>query len=102
MEQSLNAFVEPANDEPVVTEAVDTDSAARDTAVDLQVEEARGSFTPETPTNGQPASSGPQSPLISIEEATTRIGPKVLATLEAKFKGSLTQVRATDENDLLF
>jgi hypothetical protein len=103
LEQSLNAFVEPTG---VVSEHEDDESAARDVAVDLRAEEAKGSFTSETSTSvASKTIQAPidhQSPLISIEDAMCRLGPKVLATLEAKFKGSFTQVRHPDENDLFF
>jgi hypothetical protein len=43
-----------------------------------------------------------QSPLIDLELASQKLGPKVLAALDAKFNGSLTLVRYPDANDLLF
>lgn len=41
-------------------------------------------------------------PLMELAAVAQQLGPKVLAALDAKFKGSLTQVRYSDENDLLF
>ena len=40
--------------------------------------------------------------LISIGSAAEKLGPEVLATLEAKFKGKLTEVRHLDARDLIF
>lgn len=44
----------------------------------------------------------PDVPLMTMEEAKQRLGPKVLAALSDKFKGSLTDIRHSDENDILF
>lgn len=44
----------------------------------------------------------PQSPTLTLQEAQSRIGPKILQALEAKFNGSLTLVRAIDKKDQLF
>ena len=41
-------------------------------------------------------------PLMELAAVSQQLGPKVLAALDAKFNGSLTQVRHLDENDLLF
>lgn len=40
--------------------------------------------------------------LMDLATVTQKLGPKVLAALDARFNGSLTQVRYPDENDLLF
>lgn len=40
-------------------------------------------------------------PLISIEEARAKIGERVLAVLDEKFKGNLTEVRHLDDADLV-
>lgn len=39
---------------------------------------------------------------LTLEEATAHLGPEVLQVLEAKFNGSLSEVRAPDEKDLIF
>lgn len=103
MEQSLNAFVEP--EAQTADDNADAELAASDAAADLQAEEAAGNFTsPKSAAVVKPVVVSPdsQAPLISMEEAAKRLGPKVLAALDVKFKGSLTQVRHTDENDMLF
>ena len=41
-------------------------------------------------------------PTLTIEEASARLGPRVLQALEDKFNGSLVQVRAPDAKDQLF
>lgn len=46
----------------------------------------------------QAARSGP---LITVEQAKAKLGPAILDVLDRKFKGSLTEVRHTDELDLL-
>jgi hypothetical protein len=43
-----------------------------------------------------------ESPLLDLEEAKARIGPKALAVLEEKFKGRLSGVRRLDSRDMLF
>ena len=40
--------------------------------------------------------------LLSKQEAEQRLGGKVLAVLQAKFNGCLTDIRLPDEHDLLF
>lgn len=40
--------------------------------------------------------------IITIDKAAERLGPKVLQALDEKFNGSLVEVRAPDERDLLF
>jgi len=42
------------------------------------------------------------APSLSLEQAEGRLGPNVLAALEARFKGSLVSVRVPDERDLIF
>lgn len=39
---------------------------------------------------------------LTLEEASTRIGPKVLQALEEKFNGNLIEVRARNEKDQFF
>ncbi len=43
-----------------------------------------------------------KAPLMDIEAARAIIGNPILDTLDAKFKGSLTEMRYPDENDRLF
>lgn len=78
---------------------VDPERAAIDAAADLRAQEAAGEFSagkaaPKVIHSGEP--------LITAEEATARLGPKVMAALAAKFNGSLTDVRYPDEDDMLF
>lgn len=40
--------------------------------------------------------------LISLADASTKLGPQILDTLDAKFKGQLAEVRHLDERDLIF
>lgn len=49
-----------------------------------------------------PTVSGNKLPMLTLEEATARIGPEVLKTLAAKFNGSLTGLRLPDGKDQLF
>ncbi len=42
------------------------------------------------------------SPLLSLEEASRKVGPEVLEVLDKRFKGKLTGVRHPDERDHLF
>jgi hypothetical protein len=39
---------------------------------------------------------------LTVEEASAKIGEKVLQALEGKFNGQLTEVRAPDQKDLFF
>lgn len=78
---------------------VDPERAASDAAADLRAQEAAGGFSAEKPV---PAVIHSGEPLITAEEATKRLGPKVMAALADKFNGSLTDVRYPDENDMLF
>lgn len=80
------------------------EQAASDAAADLLAEEVsvgvettRLAAAVEAPVIPKGA-----EPLISREDATQRLGPKVLAALQAKFNGSLTDIRYPDENDMLF
>lgn len=43
-----------------------------------------------------------KGPLISIDEATSKIGQEILDVLDARFKGTLTEVRHPDALDRLF
>lgn len=43
-----------------------------------------------------------KGPLIPIEEATVKIGKEILDVLDARFKGTLTEVRHPDALDRLF
>lgn len=77
----------------------DPERVAQDAAADLLATEAPGEFSrggASKPVGGQ---SG--EPLITVEEATQRLGPKVMAALADKFNGELTVVRHPDEKDLL-
>lgn len=72
-------------------------------ASELETQEDPGDFY----SSGQPDVSMPvvdrsDNPLISRDEATRRLGPKVLAALSDKFNGKLTDIRYPDENDMLF
>ncbi|MGB0416797.1 MAG: hypothetical protein ACPGKS_08110 [Coraliomargarita sp.] len=40
--------------------------------------------------------------LITLDAATAKLGPEILATLDAKFKGKLSEVRHLDGRDLIF
>jgi hypothetical protein len=77
--------------------------AASDAAADLMAEEAQGGFMPNPvePAAAPATAAADAEPLISREDAAQRLGPKVLAALEAKFNGSLTDIRYPDENDML-
>ncbi|MBT64523.1 hypothetical protein QEH52_00880 [Coraliomargarita sp. SDUM461003] len=41
-------------------------------------------------------------PLLSVEEAGSKLSPEIIKALAEKFKGSLTQVRHMDEQDKMF
>jgi hypothetical protein len=79
---------------------VDPERAAQDATADLRAEEAAGGFS--TDKKAAPAVVHSGEPLMTAEEATQRLGPKVIAALAAKFNGSLTDVRHPDEDDMLF
>jgi hypothetical protein len=81
----------------------DGERAAGDAAADLMAEEAQGGFVAKKDAHKSAPAAAPASgaPLITKEEATQRLGPKVLAALEAKFNGSLTDIRYPDEHDML-
>ena len=83
--------------------ADDDERAASDATADLMAEEAQGVFAAKMDAHKPAPAAAPSSgaPLITKEEATQRLGPKVLAALEAKFNGSLTDIRYPDENDML-
>jgi hypothetical protein len=103
LEQTLNAFVVP--DAKISTDDSEAELAAGDAAADLQAQESAGNFRSQKTVNtvkSVAAAPSSQTPLISMEQATKRLGPKVLAALDLKFKGSLTQVRHPDENDMFF
>jgi hypothetical protein len=78
---------------------VDPERAAMDAAADLLAQEATGASSPK---KSVPKVIPSGKPLITLEEATRRLGPTVLAALSDKFNGSLTDIRFPDENDLLF
>ena len=78
---------------------VDPERAAIDAAADLLAQEAAGKFSTE---KAAPAVIHSGKPLITVEEATQRLGPNVVAALAAKFNGSLTDIRYPDEDDMLF
>jgi hypothetical protein len=79
---------------------VDPERAAQDAAADLMAEESAGGFSTDKKVEPKVVHSG--EPLITAEEATQRLGPKVMAALADKFNGSLTDIRYPDENDMLF
>jgi hypothetical protein len=79
---------------------IDPERAAQDAAADLRAEEAAGEFSKDK--KAAPAVVHSGEPLMSAEEATQRLGPKVMAALSEKFNGSLMDVRYPDENDMLF
>ena len=79
---------------------VDPERAAQDAAADLRAEEAAGEFS--TDKKAAPAVIHSGEPLITVIEATERLGPKVMAALADKFNGSLTDIRYPDEDDMLF
>ncbi len=81
-----------------------SERAASDAAADLIAEEAQGGFAASKDAQQSAPAAAPASgaPLMTREDATHRLGPNVLAALEAKFNGSLTDVRYPDENDMLF
>lgn len=78
---------------------VDSERAAMDAVADLQVQETEGSFSTK---KAAPQMIHSGEPLITIEEASARLGPQVIAALAAKFNGDLTEVRNPDEDDMLF
>ena len=78
---------------------VDPERAAQDAAADRQAQEAAGRFSAE---KAAPKVIHSGEPLITVEEATQRLGPQVMAALATKFNGNLTDVRYPDENDMLF
>lgn len=55
-----------------------------------------------SPAEASPALMQSDSPLITLEQATQRLGSVVLAALSDQFNGSLTEVRHPDQNDILF
>jgi hypothetical protein len=81
----------------------DPGARAASDAADLMAEEAQGGFMPNPvePAAAPATAAADAEPLISREDAAQRLGPKVLAALEAKFNGSLTDIRYPDENDML-
>ena len=78
---------------------VDPERAAQDAAADQQAQEAAARFPAE---KAAPKVIHSGEPLITVEEATRRLGPQVMAALAAKFNGNLTDVRYPDESDMLF
>ena len=79
---------------------VDEERVAMDAAADLRAEEAAGIFSKDKKAAPKVVHSG--EPLITAEEATQRLGSKVMAALADKFNGSLTDIRYPDESDMLF
>ena len=77
---------------------VDEERARQDAEADRMAQEAAGKFSSVR----KPESANAGKPVMSQAEAAQRLGPKVLAVLEAKFNGSLTDVRHPDENDMFF
>jgi hypothetical protein len=78
---------------------VDPTRAALDRTSDLQAQEAAGGFTAE---QTAPAAIHTCESLMTEAQAAARLGPKVMATLAAKFNGSVTEIRYPDEEDMLF
>lgn len=79
---------------------VDPELAAQYAAADLRAEEAAGEFAKDKKAASAVIHSG--EPLITVIDATERLGPKVMAALADKFNGSLTDIRYSDEDDMLF
>ncbi|CAA6679839.1 MULTISPECIES: hypothetical protein [unclassified Lentimonas] len=78
---------------------VDAERARQDAEADRLAQEAAGVFSTG---KEKPVVVHSGEPLMSPAQAAQRLGPKVLAVLEEKFNGSLTDIRYPDENDLLF
>ncbi len=66
-----------------------------------QLEDETNEIKVEEPAPGS-AFDQSKVPDVTVEDASERLGPKVLRALEQNFNGSLTQVRTPDEKDLLF
>ena len=78
---------------------IDPERAAQDAEADRLAQEAAGVFTAG---KEKPVAVHSGKPLMTQAEAAQRLGPNVLAVLEEKFNGSLTDIRHPDENDMLF
>ena len=74
--------------------------AAVDQATDSQAQEAEGGYADVQ----QPVVAklvGSDQPLMTKDTAIERLGPAVMAALTDNFKGSLTDIRHPDEDDML-
>lgn len=79
---------------------VDAPQAADDQAADLLAQEAEGGYADvQQPVVAEVER--PDRPLITKEAAIERLGPKIMAALTDNFKGSLTDIRHPDEDDML-
>ena len=79
---------------------VDAPQAADDQAADSLAQEAEGGYADvQQPVVATLVGSG--QPLMTKDAAIERLGPAVMAALTDNFKGSLTDIRHPDEDDML-
>jgi len=87
LERALNASMGANNDDSEVDEADASPKAVGETS------------DPSSPVISEGAD---VSPLISVEDASDKLGANVLKALKDHFNGSLTEARYPDENDRIF
>ena len=80
--------------QPLAAAAAATDAGAE------PIDRADNADKPLSPL--APSGDSAAAALLSKQEAEQRLGGKVLAALQAKFNGCLSDIRLPDEHDMLF